>query len=101
MLLDSQKCVHSYQKDKKTAKKKKVKRYAILDGLMLANKTAIKNSLGAMFFVMISSGQFRSFKVDLRNMFNVVGTFVLHAEDFQNVLCISQFHLRPGPPPPG
>ena len=53
---------------------------------MLGNKTAIKNSLGAMFFVMISSGQFRSFKGDLRDMFNVVGTFVLHAEDFQKAL---------------
>ena len=39
-----------------------------------------------MFFVMISSDQFRSFKGDLRNMFNVVGTFVLHAEDFQKAL---------------
>ena len=39
-----------------------------------------------MFFVMISSDQFRSFKGDLRNIFNVVITFVLHAEDFQKAL---------------
>ena len=45
-----------------------------------------KNSLGAMFFVMISSDQFRSFKGGLRNMFSDFGTFVLHAEDFQKAL---------------
>ena len=33
-------------------------------------------------FVMISSDQCRTVKGDLRNMFNVVGTFVLRAEDF-------------------
>ena len=31
---------------------------------------------------MISIDQSRSIKGDLRNMFNVVGTFVLRAEDF-------------------
>ena len=31
---------------------------------------------------MISSDQFRSFKGDLRNILNVLGTFVLRAEDF-------------------
>ena len=31
---------------------------------------------------MISSDQFRSFKGDLRNILNVLGTFVLLAEDF-------------------
>ena len=33
-------------------------------------------------FVMISSDQCRTVKGDLRNMFNVVGTFVLRAEEF-------------------
>ena len=31
---------------------------------------------------MISSDQYRTVKGDLRNMFNAVGTFALHAEDF-------------------
>ena len=31
---------------------------------------------------MISSDQFRSFKGDLRNILNVLGTFVLLVEDF-------------------
>ena len=35
---------------------------------------------------MISSDQCRTVKGDLRNMFNVVGTFVLRAEEFQKVL---------------
>ena len=32
--------------------------------------------------MMISSDQCKTVKGDLRDMFNVVGTFVLHAEDF-------------------
>ena len=35
---------------------------------------------------MISRDQCRSVKGDLRKMFNVVGTFVLRAEDFQRAL---------------
>ena len=35
---------------------------------------------------MISSNQYRGVKGNLRNMFNVVGTFVLGAEDFQRAL---------------
>ena len=37
-------------------------------------------------FVMISNDQCRSDKGDLRNMFYVVGTFVLCAEDFRRAL---------------
>ena len=35
---------------------------------------------------MIWSDQFRSFKADLRNMLNVLGTFVLRAEDLWKAL---------------